>query len=402
MINKRCGRSSRRLSSLTKILNREVMGGMDNGGVVMENGNGNGNGNSDGNGTGNWKQWRRQRVLPEKMMFQKMETELWNLSVKNNDMATYTQRFQELTMITHRLTKMLVRICQQLDESKVEGTRCEFLIVQGDKSDKEKKSTLSIISCEKAQKYMEKGCQLFLALGTVKKKTKTSQRRATQKTCDCTGLPDVFLKDLPGLPPIPTGFSAVWMQKEKVLALYIPHFKIHEKNYTNTLIWEIGELWCRSQDVGDIPFYRHEDALCCASLIMKSLQHYLDQKDVEARKEENYGTEDLCGMIKNLEPRADGNILAKIGMVAYRLELPKKLSRIYSTFHISNLKKCLSDKPLAIPLDEIHVDDKLNFIEEPVEVMDREVKRLKQIRIPIVKVYWNSRRGPEYTSELED
>ncbi|GJY67385.1 putative reverse transcriptase domain-containing protein [Tanacetum coccineum] len=65
-------------------------------------------------------------------------------------------------------------------------------------------------------------------------------------------------------------------------------------------------------------------------------------------------------------------------------------------------KKCLSDEPLAILLDEIHVDDKLNFIEEPVEIMDREVKRLKKSRIPIVKVYWNSRSGPEYTWERED
>ncbi|GKC09336.1 putative reverse transcriptase domain-containing protein [Tanacetum coccineum] len=80
-------------------------------------------------------------------------------------------------------------------------------------------------------------------------------------------------------------------------------------------------------------------------------------------------------------------------------KLPKKLSRVHSTFHVSNLKKCLSDEPLAIPLDEIHVDDKLNFIEEPIEIMDREVKCLKQSRIPIVKVRWNSRRGPEYTWE---
>ncbi|GKF14188.1 hypothetical protein Tco_0055650, partial [Tanacetum coccineum] len=95
-------------------------------------------------------------------------------------------------------------------------------------------------------------------------------------------------------------------------------------------------------------------------------------------------------------------ILAKVGTVAYRLELPKKLSLVHSTFHVSNLKKCLSDKPFAIPLDEIHVDDKLNFNEEPIEVMDREVKRLKQSCIPIVKVHWNSRRGPEYTWERED
>ncbi|GJZ88197.1 putative reverse transcriptase domain-containing protein [Tanacetum coccineum] len=76
--------------------------------------------------------------------------------------------------------------------------------------------------------------------------------------------------------------------------------------------------------------------------------------------------------------------------------------RDHSMFHVSNLKKCLSDEPLAIPLDEIHIDDKLHFVEEPVEIMDREVKRLKQSRIPIVKVRWNSRRDPEFTWERED
>ncbi|GJZ75988.1 hypothetical protein Tco_0640453 [Tanacetum coccineum] len=95
-------------------------------------------------------------------------------------------------------------------------------------------------------------------------------------------------------------------------------------------------------------------------------------------------------------------ILAKVGTIAYRLELLEKLIRVHSTFHVSNLKKCLSDERLAIPLDEIHVDDKLNFIEEPVEIMDCEVKRLKQSRIPIMKVRWNSKRGPKYTWERED
>nr|GFB25894.1 putative reverse transcriptase domain-containing protein [Tanacetum cinerariifolium] len=71
--------------------------------------------------------------------------------------------------------------------------------------------------------------------------------------------------------------------------------------------------------------------------------------------------------------------------------------RVHSTFHVSNLKKCLSDESLVISLDEIQIDDKLHFIEEPVEIIDREVKQLKQIHIPITKVRWNSRRGPEFT-----
>ncbi|GJR63181.1 putative reverse transcriptase domain-containing protein [Tanacetum coccineum] len=105
---------------------------------------------------------------------------------------------------------------------------------------------------------------------------------------------------------------------------------------------------------------------------------------------------------KPLEFQVGDKIIAKVGTVAYRLELPEKLSRVHSTFHVSKLKKCMADEPLAIPLDEIQVDDKLNFIEEPVEIMDREVKRLKQSRIPIVKVRWNSKRGPEFTWERED
>nr|GEW22451.1 putative reverse transcriptase domain-containing protein [Tanacetum cinerariifolium] len=79
------------------------------------------------------------------------------------------------------------------------------------------------------------------------------------------------------------------------------------------------------------------------------------------------------------------------------LELPQVLSRVHHTFHVSNLKKCYADEPLVTSLEGIHADDKLQFVEEPVEIMEREIKRLKQCRIPLVKVYWNSRRGPEFT-----
>nr|GFB65201.1 reverse transcriptase domain-containing protein [Tanacetum cinerariifolium] len=95
-------------------------------------------------------------------------------------------------------------------------------------------------------------------------------------------------------------------------------------------------------------------------------------------------------------------VLERIRDVAYKLDLPEELSRVHNTCHMSNLKKCHVDEPLAVPLDGLHFDDKLPFVEEPVEIMDREVKRLKQSQIPLVKVRWNSKRGPEFTWERED
>ncbi|GJQ97195.1 putative reverse transcriptase domain-containing protein [Tanacetum coccineum] len=262
---------------------------------------------------------------------------------------------------------------------------------------------------------------------------------------------------------------AVLMQKEKVIAYASRQLKIHEKNYT-THDLELGAV------VFALKMWRHYlyGTKCIVFTEHKSLQHILDQKELNMRQcrwlellsdydiverspsyhtsikaapfEALYGHKcrspicwaevgdaQLTGpeivrettkkiiQIKHrlqalrdqkrsyadkrrkpLEFQVRDKILAKVGTVSYRLEIPEKLSLVHSTFHVSNLKKCLFDEPLAIPLDEIHVDDKLNFIEEPVEVMDREVKRLKQSRIPIVKVHWNSRRGPEYTWECED
>ncbi|KAD4385790.1 hypothetical protein E3N88_25959 [Mikania micrantha] len=105
-----------------------------------------------------------------------------------------------------------------------------------------------------------------------------------------------------------------------------------------------------------------------------------------------------------LAPRYVGpfKILEWIGKVAYKLELPPELSNVHPTFHMSNLRKSLADQDLQVPLDDIRVDDTMHFVKKPVEIMDREVKKLKRSRIPIVKVRWESKRGPEFTWERED
>nr|GEV05045.1 reverse transcriptase domain-containing protein [Tanacetum cinerariifolium] len=95
-------------------------------------------------------------------------------------------------------------------------------------------------------------------------------------------------------------------------------------------------------------------------------------------------------------------IIEKIDPVVYRLDLLEELDGVHDTFHVSNLKKCLADPTLKVPLDEIQIDVKLNFVEEPVEIWEREFKKLKRSRITIIKVQWNSKRRPEFIWECED
>ncbi|GKA14764.1 putative reverse transcriptase domain-containing protein [Tanacetum coccineum] len=234
------------------------------------------------------------------------------------------------------------------------------------------------------------------------------------------------------------GYGVVMMQREKVIAYASRQLKKHEENYT-THDLELGvvvfahRLWrhylyctkspvCWSK-VGDSQLTGPELVRETTKKIVQIKNRLLTARSRQKsyadvrRKPMEFQVGDMVmlkvspwkGVIRfgkrgKLSPRYIGpfKIIERIGPVAYKLELPDKLHGIHNTFHVSNLKKCLADENLVIPLEEIQLDDKLHFIEEPVEIMDREVKQLKQSRIPIVKVRWNSRRGPEYTWERED
>ncbi|GJZ62335.1 hypothetical protein Tco_0618472 [Tanacetum coccineum] len=119
-----------------------------------------------------------------------------------------------------------------------------------------------------------------------------------------------------------------------------------------------------------------------------------DSADTISCKQHEDGTEKKEGKLNPGNIIRPFKILERIGPVAYKLELLEKLSNVHNTFHISNLKKCLSNESLVILMKELQLDNKLNFVEEPVEILYREVKQLKQSRIPIIKVRWNSKRGP--------
>ena len=104
-----------------------------------------------------------------------------------------------------------------------------------------------------------------------------------------------------------------------------------------------------------------------------------------------------------LSPRFVGpfEIIKRIGPVAYQLQLPEEMSGVHDVFHVSNLRKCLADESLTMPLKDVHINEKLKFVEEPLQIEDRQKKHLKRKTLILVKVKWNSKRGPEYTWELE-
>ncbi|GJT02421.1 putative reverse transcriptase domain-containing protein [Tanacetum coccineum] len=231
----------------------------------------------------------------------------------------------------------------------------ETLIIRGDRS----KTRLNLTSCIKTKRYISRGCQVFIAQVIEKK----SDEKRLEDIPVVKEFLEFFPEDLPGLPPV--------RQVEFQIDLIPGTTPVARAPY-RLAPSKMQELSNQLQELAD----RDRDSHF-TSRFLRSLQNALDtQLDMStAYHPETDGKSERT--IQTLEDMLQACILERIGLVAYKLEIPEELGNFHSTFHVSNLKKCLSDESLVIPIKELRLDDKLNFVEEPVEIMDREVKKLK-------------------------
>nr|GEX63571.1 hypothetical protein [Tanacetum cinerariifolium] len=215
-----------------------------------------------------------------------------------------------------------------------------------------------------------------------------------------------------GLPRAPSGYDSIWVIVDRLTksAYFLPMKKTDSIEKLAQLY--LKEIICRHgvpvSIISDrdslhvqlilamvgINTYLWSNSPTITTIMRASRLHHSRHSMGKSVDRQSAGGVIRFGKRGKLSPQYIGpfEIIERIGLVTYKLELPEKLRGIHNTFHVSNLKKCLADENLVIPLEEVQLDDKLHFIEEPVEIMDREVKQLKQSQIPIVKVRWNSRR----------
>ncbi|GJY00880.1 reverse transcriptase domain-containing protein [Tanacetum coccineum] len=351
----------------------------------------------------------------------KLEIELWNLKVKGTDVASYTKRFQELALmcgrIFHEESEEVEKYVGGLpDIIRGNKRKLEFnarnnqghqqqnkrqnngrAYTSGPGEKREYMGSLPL--CTKSN-YHHKGpcaprCNKCKKIGHLARDCRSSGPNGNNNnrgnfgttqnavTCYECGVQGHFKKDCPKLKNGNRGNQrGEWQMHSQELYYSLPIFTPMRETDS---MEKLARMYLKEVVT------RH--GIPVSIICDRDPSYHASIK--AAPFEALYGR-------KCRSPVCWAEVLEKVGSVAYKLELPQEFSRVHNTFHVSNLKKCYSDEPLAVRERGLHVDDKLCFVEEPVEIINREVKRLKQSRIPIVKVRWNSRRGPEFTWERED
>ncbi|GKD94956.1 hypothetical protein Tco_1374793 [Tanacetum coccineum] len=287
----------------------------------------------------------------------KLEVELWNLKVKGTDMIGYNQCFQELAL-------MCVKMFPE------ESDKIEKYV--GGLPDMIHGSVMA-----SRPKTMQDAIEMATEL--MDKKTSTLAERQAENKRKLDNNNNQAQQESPKRQNVAQAYAA-GTDERKEYAGTLPlcnRCKLHHNG-----------PWHYRSDCPELKNQNHRNL--AEGTGARGLVHALGggESNQDLNDMEDDIKEVRFGKWGKLNPRYVGpsKVMEKVGSVAYKLEFPQELSKVYNTFHISNLKKCYSDKPLAVPLDGLHFDDKLQFVEEPVEITDREVKRLKPSRIPLVKV----------------
>nr|GEX80562.1 hypothetical protein [Tanacetum cinerariifolium] len=403
-----------------------------------------------------------QEVLKKKMTdkycpqgeLKKLEIELWNLKVKGNDVPTYTNCFQELTLIC---TKFVANENKKIDKyisglpdnihgnvkSSKPRTLNETIELTNDLMDQKLRTYTERADNKRQTDDTSRNNhghqqQPFKKQNVAKRDGKETPKGNGCFECEALGH---FKRDCPKLKNKNDGnrnaqgwVYAVRNAEKNRIGIHVDLAKIESiKDWaspkTPTEIRQFLGLagYYRSASILALP-EGSEDFVVYCDASHKFLGAVLMQREKVAPYEALYGRKcrsPVCwaevGEAQLTGPEMIQETTEKIVLIKQRiqaaqdrqksyadlkrkpmLELPRELSRVHHTFYVSNLKKCYADEPLAMSLEGVHIDDTLQFVEEPVEIMEREIKRLKRSRILMVKVRWNSRRGPEFTWERED